>query len=273
MGLMTSIETDLPGGFSRHSFIRGAAITTLVVLAEIFKPWELFALPAEINQYYPDLKGEKLHSNGEFYTTRTNTKWFNFTGRNFDQNFAKATFEFFENLAKSQKILEYKWGGQSIPIAIAEKPRTQRVFFVIPEKAPIPTWPDAAKDASTTGVFENSPYISFGRVHDREEGLPPSLVFTTIETAFNQAFSVESCQSSILVSSLSTEMANLAQEIFCNSYGSAFTLKQMGTSYDKYSIWAKDVLIRKNPQSPSYPLYILSEQEYGEIPTIGLILG
>lgn len=240
-----------------------SAKATATAITPQFKP--------EVDSYYPELKALPLYASGEFYTQKT-TKWLNFTRRNFDPAIAQMIFNFFEKLANTQKVLEYKIGDQTIPFFLDQRARNQRVFFIVPENAPPPSWPNVTPEASTTGIFENGPYVSMTRVHNLVNTLPPSRAFTTIETAFNKSFSTESCQSSLLVRSVSTDAANLGQEIICNSYGAAFTIRQMRIPYQDYQDWAKGVKISKNPSSPSYPLYVLSIEDYNEIPITGLIL-
>lgn len=222
----------------------------------------------EIRAYYPSLEDYPLLSNGEFSTDRTHTKWFNFSRMNFDPALAQDTFKFFEDLAKSQKLISYPYRNQSVPFYLSPRPRTERVLFLIPQEALPPTWPDPAYTASTTGQFTNGPYVTFVRIPNTERDIPASKVFTTAEIAANKSFAVEACQSSLQVSSLDTEMANLGQEIVCNSLGAAFTLKQKGLAFASYNPWAKDVLIRKDPDSPSFPLYALNEADYADIPAV-----
>lgn len=222
----------------------------------------------EIGAYYPTLENYPLLSNGEFSTGWTHTKWFNFSRMNFNPTLARDTFKFFEDLAKSQKLISYPYRNQSIPFYLSPRLRTERVLFLIPQEAIPPAWPDAAYTATTTGQFTNGPYVTFVRIPNTEKDIPASKVFTTVEIAANKFFAVESCQSSLQVSSLDTKMANLGQEIVCNSLGAAFVLKQKGLNFASYNSWAKDVLIRKDPTSPSFPLYTLNEADYAEMPTV-----
>lgn len=181
-------------------------------------------------------------------------------------------FSYFEDLGKSADILDYILNREAIPFSLDVKPRTERIIFLIPQTASLPHWDDITPTASTTGGFTNAPYITFVKIPLSENDLPSSQVFTTIEAAINKAFTIEACQSSIAVSSLSTEMANLGQEIVCNSWGTAFTQRQLGIDFNKYSDWAKTVQIRKDASSPSFPLYILNKEDYNKIPQIGFSL-
>lgn len=223
----------------------------------------------EITSYYPELRDYPILSKGEFATDRTHTKWLNLSKMGFNPNIALITFRYFEELGKSQKIISYLNGNQSIPFGLNQRLRTERVLFFIPQDAPSPNWPNISFTASTTGRFTGGPYVTFVRIPNSGRDIAPSLVFTTTEAAANKAFSVEACQSSIQISSLTPEVANLGQELVCNSYGVAFASKQTGLAFDKYQSWAKDVLIRQDPKSPSYPLYVLPEQEYNLIPQVG----
>lgn len=241
--------------FSRRQAIPIIAAGTIVLaggIVRLLDPWQWFSQDQEIALYYPELQDYPVLSRGEFNTGHTHTKWFNLSRMNFNPDPATDTFKFFEDLGNSQKLI-----------------RTERVIFFIPQNAPSPRWPDTAYGASTTGQFTNGPYVTFVRIPENGIGIPASTVFTTLELAANKAFAVEACQSSISISSSSIELAQKGQKIFCNSYGAAFTLKQTGSTFDKYYSWAKDVLVRRDPQSPSFPLYTLSEQEYNQIPKIG----
>ena len=191
---------------------------------------------------------------------------------NFDPALASRSIDYFEKLAGKRDLLMYQFSGHSIPLLLGLKPRTNRVIFLIPPQAPTPDWQtDVSWTASTTGIFKNGPYVSFVRAYN-EQQISSSTVFTTIDKAANKALAVEICQSTIQVSSSTTEMANLGQEIFCNSWGAAFTLRQYGLTYDQYAQWAKTTLISANPQSPSYPLYVLTESDYQQIPNVGTII-
>lgn len=226
----------------------------------------------EIDLYYPQLRNYQEFGHGEFNTGYTSTKWFNFSRMNFDPDLATATFKFFEDLGRSQRLIGYPYGQQSIPFFLNERPRTERVLYLIPQETPPPNWPDIAYTASTTGQFTDGPYTTFVRIFNTDNDIPPSFVFTTAELSANKAFAVEACQSSLQVLSLTPDTAGLGQEIICNSWGPAFTLRQMRIGFRDYTTWAKDVLIRKDPFSPSYPLYVLNENEYDEIPVVGMAI-
>lgn len=239
----------------------------LKVIAPVVEPHVV----SEIDLYYPELRYLPLYSSGEFKTEKTTT-WFNLTPRDFSPSIAKATFDFFEKLANTERVIEYKIGDQSIPFFLDLRPKTKGVFFIIPENAPAPSWGDPEFEKGlTTFIFELSS-VSSVRVPSSKDNLPPSRAFTTIETAFNKNFSTEVCQSSVRILSVSPEAAILGQEIICNSYGAAFTIKQMQVTYNDYQSWAKDIQIRRDAQSPYYRLYVLSEKEYNEIPTVGLVI-
>lgn len=260
------------GGITRRQAIPIIAAGTIVLaggIVRLLDPWQWFSQDQEIALYYPELQDYPVLSRGEFNTGHTHTKWFNLSRMNFNPDLATNTFKFFEDLGNSQKLISYPYKKGTIPFSLDQRPRTERVIFFIPQNAPSPRWPDTAYGASTTGQFTNGPYVSFIRIPENGIGIPASMVFTTLELTANKAFAVEACQSSISISSLSSELAQKGQEIFCNSYGAAFTLKQTGFTFDKYYSWAKDVLVRRDPQSPSFPLYALSEQEYNQIPKIG----
>lgn len=223
----------------------------------------------EISAYYPTLENYPLLSNGEFSTSRAHTKWFNFTKADFNPAIAKATFEFFEELAKKSPVLQYSLGNQNIPFILNAKSRTNRVIFIIPDNAPLPAnWEDPANEGSTTSIFDGV-YVTFVRFHDSNATIPLNPSFNNTKLAFSKVFNVEAFQSSILVSSANTQLANLGQEITANSYGPAFTAKQMLVSYSDYATWAKGTQIRRDSQSPWYPLYVLPEEEYQELPAIG----
>lgn len=241
------------------------------VLARILEPWNWFSRQPEpeIESYYPELENYQILSKGEFATDRTYTKWFNLSKMDLNPNIALAAFRYFEGVGKNQKVIRYPDGNQSIPFGLNQRPRTERVLFFIPQDAPSPNWPNISFTATTTGRFTGGPYVTFVRIPNSEKDLAPSLVFRTPESAANKAFAIEACQSSVLVGSVSTEAAKLGQEIVCNSWGIAFTIKQRGIKFEEYKNWAKGVLIRQDPKSPSYPLYVLSEQEYSQIPKIG----
>lgn len=258
-------------GRGRFLYLLGGSILTAAGVATgVLKPWELSRqqpIP-EISLYYPELEGYPIASQGEFTTSNTHTKWFNLSKTTFNPSIAQATLQSFEDLSKSQKIAYY--GESKIPFAFNQRPRKERVIFLIPQDAPSPGWPDVTYSASTTGRFDNGPYITFVRIFQNKSGIPNSKVFTTPELSANKAFSTEICQSSSQIHSLSPEIAGLGQEIICNSYGAAFTLKQMSVSFDQYQAWAKEVLIRKDDKSPSFPLYVLSKQDYDQLPKAGL---
>lgn len=224
----------------------------------------------EVDSYYPELRDFPLYASGEFRTQKI-TKWLNFTQRNFDPAVAQATFNFFEKVATTKGEVEYKIPGQSFSFFPGLRPQSQRVFFIIPENAPVPGWDYEGYYEALTRPFDQS-LVSMARLHSSVSTLRPSRTFTTIETAFALSFNTEACQSSVDIGSLSAETALLGQEVFCNSYGAAFTTRQYGINYQDYFNWAASVQIRKNPSSPYFPLYILPTQEYNQIPVVGSLI-
>lgn len=254
----------------------GAFVADRLGLLKLFPPLPEQSEPVveypEVKLYYPELKDYEILANGKFSTDKTITRWLNFSSAQFNSEIAVEAVKFFESLTKTERQIDYKFGNQSIPFFLGSRPRAERVIFLVPQQAPVPSWPDVTANASTTGIFEGGPYVTFVRMHNAEKKLPPSLVFITIDSAASKAFAVEACQSSVGVLSLSPEIAHLGQEIVCNSYGAAFTLKQLSMPYDQYETWAKSVLITKDPQSPSYPIYVLLEKEYSAIPNVGMVI-
>lgn len=260
--------------FGRRVGLIAGGIGTLGIAAGLLKPWELLvpskpdAYHPEIGKYYPALGLEKLQEAGEFKTKRTNTKWFNFSKGTLDPKVAQSTFQFFEDLAKKQPLLEYRLGNQVIPCSLGERPRTNRLIFIIPDKISIPLWPDAGNEGSTTGYFEGL-YATFVRFHDSNASIPSSPSFNNTKLAFGKVFNTEAFQASASVSSASPQLTVLMQEIIANSYGAAFTVKQMTVPYPTYSTWAEDIQFRRDPNSPFYNSYVLSEKEYEDIPQVG----
>lgn len=226
----------------------------------------------EIGLYYPGLTNFAVRETGQAVTERSLTKWFNLSSATFDSNLAGQAIDYFEKLASSRKNLLYEFSGHAIRLLPELKPKTNRVIFLVPPQAPIPDWgQDISWTASTTRLFTD-PYVSFVRTYNMQQDTPQSRVFTTAEKAINKALAVEICQSTISVRSVTVEAANLLQEIFCNSWGAAFALRQDGFNYDQYLQWASETLIRANPQSPSFPILTLTKTDYQNIPQIGLVI-
>lgn len=227
--------------------------------------------PSEVKEFYPELEGYKLRNRGKIKTPFSQSEYLNFTSANFNPEIAEEIITYFESIARKNWLIQYHLNNNSTPFLLQNKPGNQRLIFIVPESAPAPKWRDLSRvgTATTTGMLERRPHITFVRAVDTEDNLPPSLVFNTPVAASSKAFSVEACQSSISVSSINPDIANFGQEIICNSLGEAFSLKQQEFPYERYKNWAQEVLIRKNPNSSSYPLYVLREEEYSQIPTIG----
>lgn len=265
---------------TRRQLIIGGTVATGSAIATLLKPWdwliphpELTIKYQEVKLYYPQIKDYPVFNHGEFTTGNTHTKWFNLTRADFNPQLATIVFKFFEDLGQGQKLINYSYDQRSVPFALDRKPRTERVVFLVPQTAPSPGWPDIAHNATTTGRFTDGPYVTFVRVLNTKKDLPPSQVFTSAELAANKAFAVEACQSSLRIFSLTPEVAHLVgQEIICNSWGIAFTLKQNGMPFEDYQTWAKDTQIRKDPNSPSFSVYVLNENEYAGIPTVGVVI-
>lgn len=257
--------------FGRRIGLVAGGIGALGIAAGLLRPWEWITQPShpEIGQYYPALGLEKLKEAGEIKTARTTTKWFNFSDMNFDAKVAEQTFQFFEDLAKKQPFLEYRLGNQLIPVSLGEGSRTQRLMFIIPDKVADPPWPGVGNDGSTTGYFEGI-YAIFLRFHDSNATIRPSATFNTNTLAFGRIFATEAFQTSVNVASLSTQVAHEMREVIANSYGVSFTTKQLGTPYNIYARWATDVKFRLDQNSPEYAAYVLSAQEYTDIPVVGL---
>lgn len=259
--------------FSRRDFLFLAASLPLLScqkLESVLNDIEY----ADALRYYPELKNYQLIEKGSF-TTKNNkkTNWFNLSQANFNPQIAKRIYEIFEQLADTQLQVSSLTRGQKDAFVAKPRQKTERILFLVPEGAPAPTWSgeappgSAAHLAATTGLLTQEPYtITFVRIFESAKNLPPSSVFTNIESNTNLAFNVEVCQSAIHMQPVDpTRSPNvLVQEFTCNSLGAAFTLKQMGINYGEYQAWARRVT--------SMPVMLLSEEQYNGIQLVGLAI-
>lgn len=227
---------------------------------------------AKIKAYYPELKDYHVKEQGQTKTPfGTTTSYYNLSDLRINPPVMEINLTYFENLAQKGWLINYKIDNNLIPFQLDTKPRNERVIFIVPEDAPSPNWAGIGinTNAATTGKFINKPSISFIRIFNSSENLPPGSAFNNPIKDANRSFSIEACQSSIQVLSVTPEIAHLGQEIMCNSLGAAFALRQQEVPYSIYEKWAEKTGIRQSPSSPIFPLYVMTEDQYGEIPILG----
>lgn len=147
-----------------------------------------------------------------------------------------------------------------------------RVVFIVPPNSPRPNWPlaktsDPNSLASTNGFANDGVNATFIRMSKpiTDKGLT-----TSINSDPNDSFYVEACQSSTQVGVVTDKDPDLLpQEIGCNSWRMAVTLRQRSFSYNRYVEYTSTLLFQTTESL--YPLLLLSPQQYNEIPKVGSV--
>ncbi len=232
----------------------------------ISTPEQKLSFDPDVIKFYPELAGNLPRPIITTTTFQSQTRWLNFSNAILEQSAVVNLTTYLENLARSSYFIEVNYQGINVPVSLAPRPRHQRIFFLVPENSPTPGWSNISQGGASTGTLSQDSYVSFTRMYDQAGQIPTSQIINTPELAGNKVVAVELCQSSLLISSATTAIAGVMQEIFCNSLGSTIAAKGGGLIYPEYARWAKTVSYRANPNSQAYPMIILSEADYNSIP-------
>jgi len=225
------------------------AVTTSVVPEET--PALTGQFPPEMHQYYPELvrSGAILRSADSIPSHfRIPTVIYNYSNTQLNQESARQVYAFYESMFLSQAIVAlpgYKIGENERDLILAPRLEIKkRTAAIVPENTPLP-----AGRTKTPSVLAAETYI---------DGVNNN-VFTYIELKqrdknyfdATMAFATEVCQQVMQVTVrdlqgravLDDRERLIAQEVACNSLGTAVGAAELGLTYGDYSLLAKQPII------------------------------
>lgn len=184
------------------------------------------------SKYYPELMNKDPYEVGAFKTDQgASVTWLNYTDGKFNPKSAQKMFSYFYNFippefAKSKTTISYDGKDEDVyytPRSI----KNERVIFIVPENIPFPRFAEQLETLGVTAYYGEA-VISYIKIVNFGNKLFSREDWSTVVLA------TETCQQGVEITSTNPELAQLAQEIYCNSLGEAYTAKQMGLSYEEY---------------------------------------
>jgi hypothetical protein len=219
-----------------------------------------------VNSFYPEMLDQKVRQNGDFISELhgVSVRWFNFTETNFDGDSANQIFSYFDFIGSQRFELELETPDAKLSFHIEPNPAPRRsALFVVPSDSPIPFWlPQRASGVTLQRTEDNLNLVQI-RVPDERD-----VIFSgwTPLAHMNLFLNIEACQNTVNAISQSPGSSQHAQEIFCNSVGTALTFKQLGAPYEEYY---KAIMEGKfTLPTGEISLMTLSEDNYNQIPTL-----
>lgn len=220
-----------------------------------------------LSKYYPELLRSDLSVRGKVSVAKdsTSTTILNYTEYQLNVNSTFNVYDILERSARdSQAKIDYPLNDTKRIFVLRPKQEVKsRTILLIPANAPMPTsWQArlgivSEHPAATISVTEG--VLSYAQA--TTEGT--NELFTSFKQVATKNFATEACQQIVKTAVLDTDgteikdpgETNLAQEIFCNSFGIAIAARLLGITYDRYYTFAK-----------THALDIKSEYEYALIP-------
>jgi hypothetical protein len=258
-------------GLSRGEFFKvaGAFVTALIADGCLPKP-ETGSNFDDIKQYYPELSGLRVYDKGKIYTLGE-ISWYNLTPYQVNQKSLIDTIAFYETFTQQGVTLPLNYTGTDVTLSFTLQLSPHHIFFFLPATAPNPSWyAQKAIPGITTHQFDMTSIALIRDLPPRENS---EEIFTTQQAFMEKAFSVEACQSIVLVNTSLPEAWRPSQELFCNNVGRALAAKTLGIPYQEYAAWANQ---GKSLQSPDgtyrIPLFAIREQLYNLMPASDPVL-
>lgn len=231
----------------------------------------------EVLIYYPELSQLEVIDEGKFVTNPkgTNTeRWFNFSDMPFNFEAAQLAAGFFEGMASAKEIIEHNLNGQPVNFLIQPMSGSERVLFIVPWKTPPPSTfgiqPGDLPAAATTRA-EDGTWTSYVRVPDTIEDVTGNpAIFLTIEEVASRFLIDQLAASTFDVYSSDANLVPIARGLVNRSIADAFTLRQMGVSWEDYRDWAEGQSL---DEGKTIPIMVFSENFYNSIPQTGMPFG
>ncbi len=227
----------------------------------------------EVSEYYPALRNFTLRGEGVIDTDITSTKWFNYSPRDFNASAAQKTLKYYEELARKNMTLTINYFGTNLEFSLVPRAKTKRALFIVPENAPTPEWAGQFKTATKLyfqDPYEDIPELTVIRTSNQGKAEVNSR-FRSASALNSLGFFVEACQSTLQAEYEIPQLNQHGQEITCNSFGMANSLKEQQASYNDYTTWAKNATLT-SPTGVKLNLYILSESQYSQMPRLTKVL-
>lgn len=231
-----------------------------------------------VNQYlerssYPELNNFPLKELGEFRTNTGRVRWLNFADLGFKPQLAEEIFRHFEEWPTRFPSIKFELQGQTTTATLTRRPTRDRILYLIPENAPVPSWwgNNLSHDAGTK-VFGyasgDQEAVTIVRVFNPIESFSNDEINKAIEADSHHLLVTEACQSSLRLDALNIDYRQL-QEMFCNSVGLAAFMRLHGYSYELYTRLASltPMIV---PNNQPTPYLVFSRREYEEWYTEGV---
>lgn len=170
---------------------------------------------------------------GTFRTVQgISVTWLNYTNGKFNPQAAQKMFSYFYNFvppefANSKTTISYNGKDEDVYYA-PRSTKNERVIFIVPENMPFPQYIEKLKALGVTAYGGEGAVVSYIKVVDFGDKLFSREDWATVVLA------TETCQQGVRITSTNPELAQLTQEVYCNSLGDAYVAKQMDLSYEEY---------------------------------------
>ena len=187
------------------------------------------------SEYYPELMDKDPFEVGTFKTDQgTSVTWLNYTDGKFNPESAQKMFSFFYDFvppefAASKTTISYNGKDEDIYYGPREA-KKERIIFIVPENMPFPQNIERLKALGVTSFGEKA-VISYIKAVGFGDKLYSRNDWATM------VFATETCQEGVEIRSTNPELAQLTQEVYCNSLGDAYTARQMNLSYEEYKAY------------------------------------
>lgn len=221
-------------------------------------------IPQEILDFYPELLKTKATSFDSIETSSKTVNIANFTDIRIDTSKLQDVYNHLERLASDKKVGSYSKSGSNEVILYQLQPNQRRTqnIFVVPQDAQLPSWGNFEAPAVTIRPFEASkPYLTRISLIDPNPNNP---YLNTHEKIINAFISTEACQATVEVLGQTPMNADLMQEVYCNSIGSALAIKQQGKSYADYLDFQQNSVIVTPIGEINYLKF--NSEEYARLP-------
>lgn len=225
---------------------------------------------------YPEVDLYRPRAQGKFRVGRSEITWINHSSDfNFFQDAAAAIFTYLSDFQTRLPRLTMTIEGTDFQLNLRQRPNIARKIYLIGQQHLMPSW--------WLNLPENKIAVTktLGRGDGTEEAFSVVRVQKTIpigstaeihlamNTDPNGQFVIEAGQSTIAFVGADERSNDVAQEIFCNTLGIAYFLKQRGLSYQLFLTFVTGTKIPL-PGLDNTFYYSLPSDEFQRLPVVKL---
>lgn len=186
---------------------------------------------------YPEIAKYPMQASGEFATQTGKVKWMNFTDFAFNPGAAEQLFRFYQEWALQSPTSQIPGIKRPLTANLTRRPNRSIDLYLIPEKAPVPSWWVANKDAGTRVYYFSQGYeeaITIVRVFKPVTSFDSDEISNVRNKDAESFLAIETCQASMRLEAVGVDYRVL-QEIFCNSAGQASFMRKNNYPYESYA--------------------------------------